>query len=94
MKNPIKKFFDNIAEENVKRMNRKMEDEMAHSIYVSNDPKDEENGVYVYVHGVPIMRVAKNNDLSENTISIESVGGYIKNIKDMYRNKNMSNSAR
>ena len=87
MRNLIKEFADRIAEDNIRRINDRIDADMARAVYVANDPNDPEDNVYVYVRGIPIMCVSNNNDIDTNTLAIDNVGDFIGHIKKMYRNQ-------
>lgn len=82
MKNPIRKYKewrDTLAtNENESRVNS--------NVYVSNDPNDPENGIYVFVMDVPVIKVVDGNNDRGNTLPIEKVGEFVGNIKRMFRN--------
>lgn len=79
MKNPIKRYKewrDTLANnENESRVNS--------NVYVSNDP---ENGIYVFVMDVPVIKVVDGNNDLGNTLPIDKVAEFVGNIKRMFRN--------
>ena len=82
MNNPSKKYREWKKEIDVKER----EDTINNNVYVSNDPNDPNNGVYVFVFNVPIIKVIDGNNDTGNTLPIEKVGEFVGNIKRMFRN--------
>lgn len=82
MKNPIKKY----KEWRTGLYDLEMNEKVNTNVYVANDPYDPDNGIYVFVADIPVMRVVDGRNCNGNTIPIENVGEFIVNVKNMFRN--------
>lgn len=82
MKNPIKKY----KEWRTGLYDLEMNEKVNTNVYVANDPNDPENGIYVFVADIPVMRVIDCKNGNGNAIPIDKVGEFIANVKNMFRN--------
>lgn len=82
MRNPIRKYNEWRKSLNDKEISERVNGK----VYVANDPNDPENGIYVFVANIPVMKVTYGNNDRGNTLPIDKVGEFVGNVKRMYRN--------
>lgn len=82
MTNPFTNLLAKLKEEKQKNIERQIND----SVYVSNDPNDPDNGIYVFCNGVPVSKVTNTKGVEGCYVSINDVGDMLKDIKKMYAN--------
>lgn len=84
MTNPIKAAIRKIREKHRSSVSSAKEGTINSSVLIKNDTRDPENKVYIYVNGIPVALVGKNNSKDCNCISFEDAGRFVSNIKNMY----------
>lgn len=84
MRNPIKILIGWLEAKDEQRLESEMNFRTTNDIVVRNDPNDAKNRVYIYVKGIPVMRVCENGWKEDNTIDIKHASEFVGNIKRMY----------
>lgn len=84
--NPFTALRNFLTESRRKDAVRETERIVNNKVIVGNDPKDPNNGVYIFCGGIPVLRVVNDPCVTNNEVGIGDVAEVLKNIKDMYRN--------
>lgn len=87
MKNPLTAILHKMRDSRKTSIEAENNDRANSDIYVANDVNDPENGIYVFVCGVPVAKVLGTlEDREVASVFIDNVGEYLATLKAMYRN--------